>query len=238
MTWGYRHLVVLNIFALRSTDPRRLYDHPDPVGPDNERWFREVLPSCSQVVCAWGNHGRLHDQGKVAIGWIRDVGHVPRMLRITKVGQPQHPLYLPGDLVPVVYDQVYQTDPEYRRHKIAKVTMRYAKQGGAGYRKRVVIEALLDRDGFICTHCGEFLVDPYDGMQTHIDHIKPVAHGGGERAGQPSDDAQPVQQQQGSAQVRDKILLVQTSSSGGAVVNMQRKETNACGTGRISAPFP
>ena len=61
--------------------------------------------------------------------------------------------------------------------------MRYTKQGGAGYRKRVVIEALLDRDGFICTHCGEFLVDPYDGMQTHIDHIKPVAHGGGSEPG-------------------------------------------------------
>ena len=104
MRWRYRQLVVLNIFALRSTDPRLLYDHPDPVGPDNERWFREVLPSCAQVVCAWGNHGRLHAQGQVAMEWIRDAGHVSRMLRITMAGQPQHPLYLPGDLTPVVYD--------------------------------------------------------------------------------------------------------------------------------------
>ena len=47
--------------------------------------------------------------------------------------------------------------------------MRYIKQGGGGilHRKRVVIEAQLRSvTEFIGAHCGEFLVDPYDGMQT------------------------------------------------------------------------
>lgn len=31
--WGFARLIVTNLYALRSTDPRALWEHPDPIGP-------------------------------------------------------------------------------------------------------------------------------------------------------------------------------------------------------------
>lgn len=41
--WGCPGLTVVNLYALRSADPKALWSHPDPVGPDNNRWISEVL---------------------------------------------------------------------------------------------------------------------------------------------------------------------------------------------------
>ena len=74
----------------------------------------------------------------------------------------------------------YANDPEFRARTIAKVKRRYARLGGSGARKRANIAKLIDRDGIVCRHCGEFLIDPYDGAEVHVDHVKAVAHGGGD----------------------------------------------------------
>jgi hypothetical protein len=122
--WGSGGLMVLNAFALRSTDPKALYGHPCPVGPENDRIIRETLHRFqpAQVVAGWGEHaakidhlGRTRKQyeacrlpGEYGQPWrsraerIADLlGDRLMALRVTKDGNPGHPLYLPAHLKPV-----------------------------------------------------------------------------------------------------------------------------------------
>jgi hypothetical protein len=101
MHWGYRKLIVINIFALRSTDPKALYLEKDPIGPDNDYWILKVCSEADLVVAGWGAHGVLDHRGF-------DVRHMLSNVRLkclgkTKDGEPKHPLYLPGnaELVPL-----------------------------------------------------------------------------------------------------------------------------------------
>lgn len=101
--WGYQGLHVLNLFAYRSTDPRVLRTVADPVGPENQHAFSTIIPKSNLVICAWGNGGMQDAQWRRGLNWIYEAGGKPMALRLTKQGQPQHPLYLPGSLEPIPY---------------------------------------------------------------------------------------------------------------------------------------
>lgn len=92
---GYTGLVILNVFALRSTDPRGLALVDDPVGPDNDRWLAEYAAG-SDVVVAWGayRHQRITEVGVMLDGL---TGGRLRCLGTTNNGSPRHPLYVAGD---------------------------------------------------------------------------------------------------------------------------------------------
>ena len=100
--WGFRKLFVLNIFAYRSPDPRDLYEgyNPDPVGPENKKYFSEILSETQKVICAWGTHGGYRDQQAKAYEWIKSSGLQPYAIKMTKDRFPAHPLYLKRDLIP------------------------------------------------------------------------------------------------------------------------------------------
>lgn len=95
-TWGYCSMTVVNLFALRSTDPAGLLDVADPVGPDNDLAIRDVAADAAHVVAAWGAMAHPLVQRR-----IREVvpllGPVPLCLGTTASGQPRHPLYVKGD---------------------------------------------------------------------------------------------------------------------------------------------
>ncbi len=96
--WGFRELTVLNIFALRSTDPKKLYTEIDPVGPENnERIVSECLQS-ALTICAWGVHSMHMGRGREVLKMVEFCQ--PHYLKLTKDGIPMHPLYLKADLKP------------------------------------------------------------------------------------------------------------------------------------------
>lgn len=99
--WGYGQLEVVNLFALRATDPQQLRTHHDPVGPENFEQLIQSARVCQRVICAWGNHGDYLEQAEKVLSLLRENGIRPYALRISKIGQPCHPLYLPKHLQPV-----------------------------------------------------------------------------------------------------------------------------------------
>lgn len=93
--WGYGGIEVVNIFALRATDPRELRSARDPIGPRNDAFILRAAAG-SPVVVAWGIHGALGDRGVLAL---KLFGARSRLLALgrTRSGAPRHPLYLRRD---------------------------------------------------------------------------------------------------------------------------------------------
>lgn len=85
---------VVNLFALRATDPRVLRASPDPVGPANDSFLRERTRT-DYVVAAWGAHGSLNGRSHEVRTALADIPLL--CLGITRGGEPRHPLYVQSD---------------------------------------------------------------------------------------------------------------------------------------------
>lgn len=105
--WGYGGLTVMNLFALRATDPRELADADRAMmgAAANRHMVLTAATSAPVVVCAWGAHGRVLGQGTRMLELLREAGHGPKLrhLGLTKEGHPRHPLYLRADLMPMAF---------------------------------------------------------------------------------------------------------------------------------------
>ncbi|HEY1197231.1 MAG TPA: DUF1643 domain-containing protein [Thermoplasmata archaeon] len=97
--WGYGGLLVGNLFALRATNPKRLYSARDPVGPTNDAALLGMLPDVELVVAAWGNYGGYLNRGPYVAKMLVRV----EALGVTKNGHPAHPLYLRGEKAPAPF---------------------------------------------------------------------------------------------------------------------------------------
>lgn len=99
--WGFGRMVVVNLFALRSTDPRALAKNTDPVGVHNDYHILKALTPCPQVICAWGCQQHLTTPAlKARPARVMDliqreiVACTPMCLGLRKDGAPRHPLML------------------------------------------------------------------------------------------------------------------------------------------------
>lgn len=100
---GYGGIIVTNLFALVSTDPKTLYSASDPVGPYTDDHIFEVAFHCHLIICGWGQHGILKGRGQKIEKALKETSNL-HYLRMGKNGQPYHPLYLPYDLQPVRWE--------------------------------------------------------------------------------------------------------------------------------------
>ncbi|MFG2970853.1 DUF1643 domain-containing protein [Streptomyces sp. NPDC048288] len=101
---GAGGIVVVNLFAVRSTDPRVLRHHEDPVGRYNDAFIRQAVRTGGRVVAAWGAGGAEHDRGTAVTAALAAQGVALSCLGTTATGQPRHPLYVPGAAVLQPYE--------------------------------------------------------------------------------------------------------------------------------------
>jgi len=91
--WGRTGLTVANLYALRSTDPKALWKHSDPVGPENDDVLAGLAKQHRELVCAWGANAKPARVSRFR-ELIEGNGGTLLCLGTTKDGAPRHPLYL------------------------------------------------------------------------------------------------------------------------------------------------
>lgn len=102
--WGFNQLMIGNVFAYRSTDPKALAPAAqrgvDIIGPENDFQILEMAGFADMIIAAWGQHGGLLWRSESVSKLMRDNHLRMHCLKVTKYGEPCHPLYLRGDLEP------------------------------------------------------------------------------------------------------------------------------------------
>lgn len=94
--WGFDEMWVLNAYALISPDPAVLTDHPDPIGPENDKWLA-MAGGSELVVVAWG--ASAGQRGVDLARWMLEDQRIDlHCLGLTKGGAPVHPLRKRTDL--------------------------------------------------------------------------------------------------------------------------------------------
>lgn len=114
--WGFGGLWMVNLFALRSTDPSALVRHNSPVSEQDGgiRWRsvegRVLLPrndfylwtahnGSALTIAAWGTKGTLNGRDAQVKALLGNLS----CLRRTKAGHPEHPLYIPAHTKPIEF---------------------------------------------------------------------------------------------------------------------------------------
>lgn len=96
---GYGGWIVVNAFALRSTDPQGLYNDTRPIGEANDVFLAFAARTAALTICAWGKHANYLNRGAAVLKQLAQ--HcTPHALKINKDGSPAHPLYLPYSAAP------------------------------------------------------------------------------------------------------------------------------------------
>lgn len=97
-SFGCGTLLVGNLYAFRTNDPRDLFRSSEPTGGvRNDAALTDLLPRGSVVIAAWGAHAKVER--------VTEVLRLPGFDRLTalattKAGMPRHPLYVPATATP------------------------------------------------------------------------------------------------------------------------------------------
>lgn len=111
--WGCGGLNIVNVFALRATDPRELWSArwDRRVGPDNDRYIASAIASSDgALVVGWGRIeppaiSRELVRARVAavLDLLRASRREVHCLGVNQDGSPKHPLYLPTAVRPQAF---------------------------------------------------------------------------------------------------------------------------------------
>lgn len=105
--WGLPGLVMLNAFAYRATDKKRLLEVEDPVGDENDATILHYARGAALVVVAWGQPPKpLMRRGVALAALLRGAGITPMCFGANNDGSPKHPLYQKRDAILVPWNEI------------------------------------------------------------------------------------------------------------------------------------
>jgi len=99
-SWGFGSLCIANLFAYRATKPKQLLARQRVIGKDNNHWLLKLANDADLIVAAWGNHGQYQNRSSQVTTMLKQLHY----LKLTKRGQPAHPLYLRAELTPLLFE--------------------------------------------------------------------------------------------------------------------------------------
>lgn len=103
-SWGFTNVTVVNLYALRATDPQELWTADvDPIGPENNQHILAAARAANQIICAWGKPGPEQTRPSQVRGMLEELAGDLYWLKLNKDGSPGHPLYLPKSLTPQLW---------------------------------------------------------------------------------------------------------------------------------------
>lgn len=115
-SWGAPSLSVVNLSPLVATYPGDLKaagPEPGDIVATNLEHVASVTVSGEMVVAAWGVLGALEGRDARMMEFLRGSGvRIVYCLALNADGSPRHPMYLPGDIEPVVYRGFGPVRPE------------------------------------------------------------------------------------------------------------------------------
>jgi hypothetical protein len=98
--WGYGGIIMTNLFAYRATKPKDMFAHTgDIIGEENNEYLIGAVQKAKLSVAVWGDDGVWKNR------YAQVAELIPNLycLKISASGQPRHPRFLKGDLVPIPY---------------------------------------------------------------------------------------------------------------------------------------
>ena len=100
---GFGKLVVANLFAVRSSDPSVIKQHPHPVGPKNDEHLKTASKEAERLFAGWGTPGGQYERAREVVKLLDEPLYA---LETTKQGHPCHPSRTPYDITvkPFSYD--------------------------------------------------------------------------------------------------------------------------------------
>lgn len=107
--WGFGSIEVVNLYALRATQPRvvsaAIKEHGQlhAIGPDNEEQILEACGRCKTMIAAWGAAPFAGVRAKAVASLLRSRHPNVLCLGLTEGRQPRHPLYISYDTGPEVF---------------------------------------------------------------------------------------------------------------------------------------
>jgi hypothetical protein len=99
--WGNGGMVMLNLFAIVATDPKRLVaGGEDLIGKENDRWLKHYANRCDPMFVAWGNLSKSSFRTRALA--VRSILDEPLWcLGLTTTGFPRHPSRIEKEPMPI-----------------------------------------------------------------------------------------------------------------------------------------